>query len=1223
MSTRPESQQPASGNPQTQQGASSSTPPKRKARWGRRLLLLGLFMLVGLVGLIAAAPWIASQPQARGTILGYVNDAIPGQLNCDDFSLSWFRPIQINGLQIKDDQQRDVMQARSISLGSGLAGIARAPSRFAELKIEDPDIALHMDDGDQPSLVRAFVKPNPKAEAALKKAADEANVEPQKLPEIVGRVVLNNGRVRVFPKEGKEHAIKDINVDVDLQSLNAIKGTLGFVMDGGAISAQANVDNLAPNGKLNTCEASGKLTVNTEGELDLGALLALVMPAQPMSGKAALNIDADFRPDGSNGKIIAQVRGLQMPERGGTPLDLDLNSDIDLKGTLLAAKLNLSGTPGAAQVALDADTNQAMPELNGEQILGAILGGKSIALPEFSLDATSTIDVARIEAALPGILQFGDDVALASGTVELSKVEIRGGKSPSVAANAKVSNAALRSGTQTNTLAPMNLALAANLPDGSGVKLDQLDLATGFATVKASGDPDALQCNVDGDLAQVQRELARFMDMGAAQLSGRLTADINLQRQSDERFTVSTTVNATQARVVTGDTTLNLNQGLVEQGGALTMKDGVPSSYRAENIYVDLDKQVVLSGKGGYGFEQKSFDADLNLEKGDLGFVAQRAGALGMPELARFAGQVTGQLTIAGDASPALSTSGNLNAVGLMTDGKPIVQNQLAVNWKDVAYQDGGKRLRAALAKIESTEMRADIANADIDLASGNSASGKVNINADLAAVFATVGRLGNMVKPPAIAGRLTINGDIAKAGGALQFAANGAIEQMVVGEGQAAVREPRVGLKLDAKVDPAKSTLMLGQNELTSGLLSAKLSGSLRDYSGALDADLTGEYSTEWAAITKLIQELSPSTAKLVSIQGGSRSQISLKGPLNRPSDNPPFKAADAAFAVGWDAADIMGVDLSKAKIDVKLNQGELAVQSTRIAAAQGAINLNARYNLEQSLLRMPGKTAVLDGVVLTPELARELLSRINPIFYHVVSAEGNVDLGVNDLELPLATPPQGGKGGGKLMLKNAKIEPGGVLGELVQMGVAMQTGQKITVRLEGADFEVRDGRIHYRDFALIFPPDFDLRFKGSVGLNDSLDLIVSIPICPELLARLGIKGPVVEYARMLAGTRIDVPMVGTRENPKLDFSKVDTNGLMKDIVKGGAGQSARDLIQGAIPGIGGKGDSASKGSDGKDSGRSKRGRSGRDKKGDGKKDEGKKKKKKGITDIIPGIGG
>ena len=1200
---------PAKPTVKSTQQQNAAPPAKKKPRWGRRLLVLGVLFIVGLLGLVAAAPWIASQPQARSTILGFVNDAIPGELNCDDMSLSWFAPIQINGLMVKDSQRRDVLQARSISLGSGLAGIARQPTRFAELRIDDPDIMLHMDDGDQPSLVTAFVTPDNKTKAALDKAAAEANVDVEKLPDIVGRVLVNNGRVRVFPKDGSEHAINDINVDVDLKSLNAIKGTLGFAMNGGAISAEANVDNLAPDGQFNTCNASGKLVVNTKGELDLGALLAIVLPEHAMAGKATLNVDADFRPEGSNGTVIAKVSGLQMPGKGGAPLDIDLKSDIDLTGTVLGAKVDVSGSPGTVKLALNADTNQSMPQISGEDILGAILGGKSIALPEFTLNASSQIDMAKVEQALPGLLQFGSGYALASGNVNISKLEMSGGKSPRITADANVADAALSSGGQINPLAPMNLSLAANLPDGSGIQLDNLDVVTGFAKANASGTPQELTCNVDGDLAQVQRELARFMDLGDASLSGQLKAVVTVLRQTDDRFEVSTAINANQARVVTGEKTLNLNKGVIEQGGSLTLKDGAPAAYQAENFYVDLDQQVVLSGKGSFDFAKQSYDADVKIEKGDVGFVAQRAGALGMPDLARFAGQLTGQLTLAGDAKPSISTTGNLNASGLTADGKPVVQNQLVLNWQDVSYEDGGKRLRAALAKIDSAEMQAEVSNANVDLDTGTSASGKVKANADLNAVFATVGRLADMVKPPAIGGQLSIDGDISKQGDALQFAATGDIQQFVVGEGATAVREPRIGLRLDAKLNPSTSTLVLGQNELTSGLLSAKLSGRLSEYDGPMNADLTGEYSTDWAAITRLIEELSPSTAKLVSIQGGSRSNITIKGPLNQPSAQPSFKGADAALAVGWDAANIMGIDLSKAKIDVQLNKGELVVQSTKIAAAQGSINLNARYDMNRSLVKMPGRTAVLDGVVLTPELARELLSRINPIFYHVVSAEGNVDLTINDLELPTNTPPAGGKGNGKLTLKNAKIEPGGVLGELVKLGVAMQTGQQVAVMMEGAEFEVRDGRIHYRDFALIFPPDFDLRFKGSVGLNDSLDLIVSIPIRPELLARLGIKGPVVEYARMLAGTRIDVPMVGTREDPKLDFSKVDTDGLMKDIVKGGVGKSAKDLLGGALPGIGGSDKGSEKGG----------------KKGDSKKDpSGKdKKKKKGITDIIPGIGG
>ncbi|MBN2446278.1 MAG: hypothetical protein JXO22_06115, partial [Phycisphaerae bacterium] len=85
----------------------------------------------------------------------------------------------------------------------------------------------------------------------------------------------------------------------------------------------------------------------------------------------------------------------------------------------------------------------------------------------------------------------------------------------------------------------------------------------------------------------------------------------------------------------------------------------------------------------------------------------------------------------------------------------------------------------------------------------------------------------------------------------------------------------------------------------------------------------------------------------------------------------------------------------------------------------------------------------------------------------------------------------------------------------------------------------------------------DFELRFYGSVGLDDTLDLVVSIPVRPALLKRLGVTGPLDEYASVLAATRIDIPLVGTRQKPQLDFSRVDTKALVEQAVKATAGKA------------------------------------------------------------------
>jgi hypothetical protein len=122
--------------------------------------------------------------------------------------------------------------------------------------------------------------------------------------------------------------------------------------------------------------------------------------------------------------------------------------------------------------------------------------------------------------------------------------------------------------------------------------------------------------------------------------------------------------------------------------------------------------------------------------------------------------------------------------------------------------------------------------------------------------------------------------------------------------------------------------------------------------------------------------------------------------------------------------------------------------------------------------------------------------------------------------------------------------------------------------VEVGALDFVMKDGRIRYDDFTLVFPGDFDLKFRGSVGLDDTLELVVSIPLRAPLLDRLGAKGPTQEYAERLRGTRVELPILGTREKPRLDFSKVDVQALLKDVL---LNEPAKQL-EGFLKGLGGQ---------------------------------------------------
>jgi len=117
--------------------------------------------------------------------------------------------------------------------------------------------------------------------------------------------------------------------------------------------------------------------------------------------------------------------------------------------------------------------------------------------------------------------------------------------------------------------------------------------------------------------------------------------------------------------------------------------------------------------------------------------------------------------------------------------------------------------------------------------------------------------------------------------------------------------------------------------------------------------------------------------------------------------------------------------------------------------------------------------------------------------------------------------------------------------------------------VQAGGVDFYLKEGRLFYENFALTFGRDFDLRFHGSVGFDDTLDLAVSVPVRPTLLERLGVAGSTGEYARRLGKARVEIPIVGTRLKPRMDLAQVDLKPLIEEAARSAVSQGTDDLLE------------------------------------------------------------
>src|SRR5262249_32801509 len=160
---------------------------------------------------------------------------------------------------------------------------------------------------------------------------------------------------------------------------------------------------------------------------------------------------------------------------------------------------------------------------------------------------------------------------------------------------------------------------------------------------------------------------------------------------------------------------------------------------------------------------------------------------------------------------------------------------------------------------------------------------------------------------------------------------------------------------------------------------------------------------------------------------------------------------------------------------------------------------------------------------------MGAQLLSYINPIFKFMTRVEGRVSMALQDIRVPLSDAiKRTGSGSGVLDLGDMKIQPGGVFGKLFELG-GLPVNDLYPAKVGRVDFQLKNGRIHYDKFTMVFPSGYDLKFYGSVGFDDTVNLVISLPVTQQLIKQLKIGGPV-DLSKQLSKLRVDIPMVGTR---------------------------------------------------------------------------------------------
>lgn len=168
---------------------------------------------------------------------------------------------------------------------------------------------------------------------------------------------------------------------------------------------------------------------------------------------------------------------------------------------------------------------------------------------------------------------------------------------------------------------------------------------------------------------------------------------------------------------------------------------------------------------------------------------------------------------------------------------------------------------------------------------------------------------------------------------------------------------------------------------------------------------------------------------------------------------------------------------------------------------------------------------TARAERLHLSPELCEHGLQYIAPVLAGAAEAEGMVSIDVSDCRIPTADPT-GCELAGTLTVHHAQLA-----GSPLVQSLAGALRLPATARIKNEStipFRMADHRVEHQGLEVAIG-NLTVRVDGSVGLDQSLDLVAEVPLTSQLVRGMpesvGLERQVVR-----------VPISGTLERPRID---------------------------------------------------------------------------------------
>ncbi len=267
-----------------------------------------------------------------------------------------------------------------------------------------------------------------------------------------------------------------------------------------------------------------------------------------------------------------------------------------------------------------------------------------------------------------------------------------------------------------------------------------------------------------------------------------------------------------------------------------------------------------------------------------------------------------------------------------------------------------------------------------------------------------------------------------------------------------------------------------------------------------------------------------------------------------------------DIAGEFSWDSFEMYEMVLDKAefkptfrneRLDLPVVTIPVSTVPPRKDAPPGFLRIGCEMDFsgDEPVLRISKELKVAENIPVNREFGSDVLSRLVAIFYEPKELTGHISLTIEDMDVPLGKSiNHTGSGRGRLILKDVKILSNGLMTDLTNLGGLAPPNDLTSLTISDLVFEIRDGRFYYDDLVVTSAGTLDMTFSGSVGFDDTLDMIVTLPVVLKQFKQLagimtlkklrsgidlGKLNPLSGGLDIIAAIR-RVRIIGTRQEPK-----------------------------------------------------------------------------------------